>query len=68
MFGKQFHYCAVCGKLLYDDRLSNSRPSLCNTKRCREQFIMRYTRSVLGKNALEIDLVSEVGAERSGAD
>jgi hypothetical protein len=51
LFGKQYHFCAACGKRLYDDRLSMKHPSLCYGLECFKEYEKRYYRMVIGKDA-----------------
>lgn len=51
LFGRQFRYCPNCGKQLYDAVIEmNHVQSMMCSKQCREEWEMKYTRSILGKD------------------
>jgi hypothetical protein len=54
IFGKQTRYCPNCGRKLYDSNLEMTRvQSMMCSRECREEWELKYARSILGKNELE---------------
>lgn len=51
LFGKQHRYCPNCGKRLYDTNtgLNAVMPLMCS-KECREEYQLKYARSILGQD------------------
>lgn len=53
-FGKQHRYCPNCGAHHYDDKLSDDHvKSMCCDDACRQEWELKYTRMILGKDAAQ---------------
>jgi hypothetical protein len=51
LYGKQIRYCPNCGTQLYDTKVSMDHvQSMMCSKQCRDQWSMKYARSILGKD------------------
>lgn len=51
VFGKQTRYCPNCGAKHYDSNIyTNEVVSMCCDFDCREEWEMKYTRVILGKD------------------
>jgi len=54
IFGKQKRCCPNCGTQLYDTKVSMDHvQSMMCSKECRDQWSMKYARSILGKDDLD---------------
>jgi hypothetical protein len=51
IFGKQIRHCPNCGQKLYDSNVQmvNVQSLMCG-KECRDEWEMKYARSILGKD------------------
>ena len=54
IWGKQDRYCPNCGKHHYDERLTDKHVLfMCCDEKCRNEWEMKYTRMILGKDGLK---------------